>query len=64
VVRELCVVRSSAGYKYQPCSWVRKEGIEEEKEREIYKLRVQIELYVFIYYIIKNIYVDVSIGIG
>jgi hypothetical protein len=34
--------------KINPVSWVRREGREEEKEREIYKLRAQIELYAFI----------------
>jgi hypothetical protein len=35
VLREhYCIVRSSAGYKDQPCSWVHKEGREGEKERE------------------------------
>jgi len=54
-VREKCwvqetsgIVRSSAGCEDQPCSWVHREGREEEKEREICKIRVQIELYVFI----------------
>jgi hypothetical protein len=47
-VREVCVVRSSAGCEDQPCSWVHREGREEEKEREICKLRAQIELYAFI----------------
>jgi hypothetical protein len=35
VVREVCVVRSSAGSEAQPCSWERREGRGEEKEREI-----------------------------
>jgi hypothetical protein len=48
VEREVCVVRSSAGCEDQPCSWVRREGERREKKREICKLRVQIELYVFI----------------
>ena len=48
MVIEVCVVRSSAGGKDQPCSRVHREGREEEKEREICKIRVRIELYDFI----------------
>jgi hypothetical protein len=48
VVREVGVVISSSGCEYQPCSWVHREGREEEKEKEICKLRVQIELHAFI----------------
>jgi hypothetical protein len=32
--REVCVVRSSAGCEDQPCSWVRREGREEKREKE------------------------------
>jgi hypothetical protein len=48
VERELYVVRYSAGCEDQTCTWVRREGREEEKEREICRLRMQIELYDFI----------------
>jgi hypothetical protein len=48
VVREVCVVRSSSRCEDQPCKWVHREGREEEKERDICKLRLQLELYAFI----------------
>jgi hypothetical protein len=36
VEREVCVVRSSAGCKDQPCSWVHREG-EKKRNKEIYE---------------------------
>jgi hypothetical protein len=48
VEREVCIVIYSVGCEDEPSRWVHREGREEEKEREICKLRAQIELYAFI----------------
>jgi hypothetical protein len=64
ILEYACILRSSAGCEDQPCSWVCREGeIKRKKEKDL-QLNVQIELYVFIYYIKKHSSVDVALGRG